>query len=64
MAHGSSAAAIAETVRAIMRARNVDHLHGHPNTENVNHLEEQLAKSCAAVRTTAWRGQHVCLPPP
>jgi hypothetical protein len=62
MAHGSSASAIAEAVRAIMMAKIVDHLHGHPNTEKVDHLEDQLAKACAAVRTTAWKGQHGCLP--
>ena len=44
MDHGSSAAAIAEAVCAIMMAKIVDHLQGHPNTKNVNHLEEQLGK--------------------
>ena len=39
-----------------------NHHHVYPKTENVDRLEEQLAKSCAAVRTTAWRGQHICLP--
>ena len=39
MAHGSSAAAIAEAVYAIMVAKNMDHLHGQPNTKNVDHLE-------------------------
>ena len=62
MDHGSSAAAIAEAVCAIMMAKIVDHLQGHPNTKNVNHLEEQLVKSCVAVYTTTWRGQHGCLP--
>ena len=39
MDHGSSAAAIAEAVCAITMAKNVDHLHGHPNTKNVDHLK-------------------------
>ena len=58
MPHGSSAAAIAESVGNIMMVKNVDHLHGHPNTKDVDHLEEKLAKACAAVHTTACRGQH------
>ena len=52
MAYRSSAAAIAEGVRAIVMAKNVDHLHSHLNTEHVDHLKEQLAKFCAAVHTT------------
>ena len=62
MSHGSSTAAIAEAVRSIMMAENMEHLHGHPNTKNINHIEEQLAKACGAVRTTSWKVQHVCLP--
>ena len=53
MVHGSSAAAIAKAVRAIMMAKHVDHLHGHPNTKIFDQMEQQLTKSCAAVRTTA-----------
>ena len=62
MAHGSSATAIAEAVRAIMMAKNVDHLYGHSNTKNFDRLKEQLAKACATVCATTWRGQHVGLP--
>ena len=40
----------------------MDRLYSHPNTENFDYLKEQLAKACAAVHTTAWRGQHGCLP--
>ena len=38
--------------------KNVEYLHSHPSTKNSDHLEEQLSKACAAVCTTAWRGQH------
>ena len=31
-------------------------------TKIFDHLEEQLAKSCSDVCTTAWRGQHGCPP--
>ena len=62
MSHGSSAAAISKAVRAIMMAKIVNPLHVHPNTKNVDHLEDQLAKACATVHTTAWKGQHGCLP--
>ena len=61
MSHGASAAAINEDVRAIMIAKPLDTLTGHPNTENVDHLEEKMAKNCAYVRTTVWGGQYGCL---
>ena len=62
MSHGPSDAAIAEAVRAVIVTKIVDHLRGQPNTENVDRLESQIAKSCATIRTTAWGGRHVCLP--
>ena len=62
MDHGSSNAAIAEAVCAIIMAKNADHLHSHPNTEIFDYLKKKLAKACAAIRTTAWRVQHGCLP--
>ena len=62
MAHGSSTAAIVKAVRSIMMEIYIDHLHCHPNTKNVNHIEEKLAKACGAVHTTSWKVQHVCLP--
>ena len=62
MSHGSSAAAISKAVRAIMMAKIVNPLHVHPNTKNVDHLEDQLAKACSAVHTTSWKGQNGCLP--
>ena len=61
MAHGASSADINEAVRAIMMKKPLNTLNGHPNTENVDHLEEQMAKHCASVRTTAWGGRHGCL---
>ena len=61
MAHGASAASINEAVRAIMMAKPPDTLTGHPNTENVDHLEKQMENFCASVRTTAWGVLHGCL---
>ena len=61
MAHRYSAATIAEAVCAIMMEKIVYNLHSRPNTKTFDHLKDQLAKSCAAVRTTAWKGQHGCL---
>ena len=58
MAHGSSAAAIAKAVHAIMMAKIMNHFHSHPNNKNVDHIEVQLEKSCADVSTTAWKGQY------
>ena len=62
MAYRSSYAAIAKAVHAIMMAKIVHQLHSHPSTENVNHLKDQLEKVFASVHTTAWIGQHGCLP--
>ena len=62
MAHRSSVAAISEAAQFIVMEKNVDHLHVHPNIKNSNHLKEQLAKYCAALRTTAWRCQSGYLP--
>ena len=45
MAHGASAEATNECVRAIMMAKSLKTLPGHPNTENVDHLEEQIGKT-------------------
>ena len=61
MTHRASATAINEAVHAIMMAKPLDTLTGHPNTENVDRLEEKMAKKCASVRTTAWGGFHGCL---
>ena len=44
MAYGASAAAINEAMRAIIIAKTLDTLTGHSRTENVEHLEEQMAK--------------------
>ena len=44
MAHGASSGAINEAVRATMMAKPLDTLTRHPNMENVDHLEEQVAK--------------------
>ena len=62
MARGATAAAIAEAVRSVIMAKTMDHLHGHPETENVDHLESKIVKDCAAIRATAWGGHHICLP--
>ena len=56
MAHGASTMAINKAVRTIIMAKPLDTLTRHPNTENVDHLEEEMAKICASVRTTAWGG--------
>ena len=61
MANGASAEATNESVRAIMMEISLKNLIGHPNTENVDHLEEQMEKNCFSVRTTAWGGCHGCL---
>ena len=61
MAHGYSAVATNEAVRAIMMADPLKTLTGHPNTENVDHIEEQMEQICASVRTTAWGVRHGCL---
>ena len=58
MAHGSATAAIANAVHAVIMGKTVDHLHIHPNTENVDHLESKIAKACAAICTTVWGGLH------
>ena len=44
MAHGSSAAAINESIHAIIMAKPIDTLTGHLFTENVDHLEEKMEK--------------------
>ena len=64
MTHGSSAApiAIAEAICALIMAKTADHLHGHPNTQNVDHLDLQFAKACVAIRTTVWVSRHGSLP--
>ena len=61
MSHRASAAAINKAVRAIMMEKPLDTLTGHPNTENVDHLEKQMKFFCASVRTTAWGVLHGCL---
>ena len=43
MAHGAYAMAINEAVRAIIMAKPLDTLTRHPNTENVDQLEEKMA---------------------
>ena len=61
MFHRASSAAINEAVRAIMREKPLNTLNGYPNTENVDHFQEQMAKHCASVSTTRWGGHHGCL---
>ena len=47
-----------ETVRATMMALPLDIIVGQPTTQTMNLMTEQLAKMCAAVRTTAFGGKH------
>ena len=61
MVHRSSAVIISEAVCTIMLAKIVYQLHGHHNTKNSDHLEDQVSKSCVAIRTTTWKVQHGCL---
>ena len=44
MAHGASTVATNKAVRTIIMAKPLDTLTRHPNMENVEHLEEQMAK--------------------
>ena len=60
MAHGVSTLATNKTVHAIMMAKPLDTPTGHPNLENVDHLEEQIeffsppfAPQCWAAATAA-----------
>ena len=49
---------IRETVLTIMASKPLDVIAGQPITQTTHLMTEQLAKMTAAVRTTAWRGQH------
>ncbi len=54
----ASEAAVYEAVRAIVAPLPLDKVVGQPTTSTVNHLQQQIAKIAAAVKTTSWGGRH------
>ena len=41
-----------------MRDQSLDRIHGQPTTETMNTMDNQMAKICATVPSTAWGGRH------
>ena len=62
MAQHSTATAIRELVRADILTKPLERIVGHPTTDFVFLLKEQLAKKSAGLRTTAWIGSYGNLP--
>ena len=44
---------IRDAVKTIMEKQLLDHMAGAPTTENVDHMQEKVAKMAAGVQTTA-----------
>ena len=58
MASTADAVAIDEMVRAKFAAHPLDALVGQPTIASCHHMTEQIAKICAAFKTTQWGGGH------
>ena len=41
-----------------MKDQSLDRIHGQETTENMNAMDFQMAKICAAIPSTAWGGRH------
>eukprot|EP00804_Cyclotella_cryptica_P030012 CCRYP_013457-RA/>CCRYP_013457-RA protein AED:0.47 eAED:0.47 QI:0/0/0/1/0/0/3/0/169 len=51
-------ATVYKAVRAIVTPLPLDKIVGQPTTSTVNHLQQQIAKIAATVKTTRWGGRH------
>eukprot|EP00804_Cyclotella_cryptica_P027936 CCRYP_003833-RA/>CCRYP_003833-RA protein AED:0.57 eAED:0.47 QI:0/-1/0/1/-1/1/1/0/133 len=51
-------ATVYEAIRAIVTPLPLDKIIGQPTTSTVNHLQQQIAKIVAAVKTRSWGGRH------
>ena len=54
-------AAVREAVRAQLATMPFDKIIGQPTNHTVNHLEKQIARMAAAVKSTKWGGRHGCI---
>ena len=54
----SNTAQIYDYVKGLMKYQSLNRIHGQPTTETMNTMDNQMAKICAAVPSTAWGGKH------